>query len=503
MREEDALLFRHVSADRGVLYRQILDVFASARRQFRLQLRPDDVLAEGAWNSHPPSPEDLNQALSQLTSWGNLETQADMSRASSLSMFYRARLLYRLSKGGESVEASLDVFQQGMKRKAELQTVALDDIATSLQALVLLAKVSEPDVAKVHELLRDLMQRFEDLAENARGFMASVARGIELQHAETSAVIRYKKNFIDYIERFIGDFVRRSDSISRAVTELEPTMSSLLWQVAQREAFDAAPTEEGRAEVSPLRWKSWRDRWKGLRGWFLQTGNEPPQAELLRGRARSAIPQLLGAISTLNDRRSGRSDRSADFRTLAHWFASCEDDGQAHRLARAAFALNSARHFSLNPSSDDSVNASTPWASAPPLTIHPRLREYGEAIPRAPLGRIRDRSEDRARLQAYVTEETRQVEAARARLATKEPFRLSEVSTWGQQEFDLFLAILGDALANQRSENAVVECQTSDGLLRIRMEPLDESTRAVIDTPDGAFAGRDHILTIISADDTA
>ena len=30
------------------------------------------------------------------------------------------------------------------------------------------------------------------------------------------------------------------------------------------------------------------------------TGHEPPQAELLRARARSAIPQLLGAIAALN-----------------------------------------------------------------------------------------------------------------------------------------------------------------------------------------------------------
>lgn len=503
MREEEAALFRHVSADRGVLYRQILDVFASARRQFRLQLRPDDVLAEGTWDPGPPSQEELNQALAQLATWGNLETQADMSRASSLSMFYRARLLYRLSKGGEAVEASLGVFQQRMERRAELQTVALDDIATSLQALLLLAKHPEPDVAKVHELLRDLMQRFEDLAENARGFMASVARGIELQHAEIAAVIRYKKSFIDYIERFIGDFVRRSDSIGRAVMALEPAMNNLLWLVAQREAFDAAPNDEGRSGTSSLRWKSWRDRWKGLRGWFLHTGNEPPQAELLRGRARSAIPQLLGAISTLNERRSGRSDRSADFRMLAYWFANCEDDNQAHRLARAAFSLNPARHFSLNPSDDDSVSSSTSWASAPPLAIHPRLREYGEATPRAPLGRVRDRSEDRARLRTFVSEEARQVEAARVRLATSRPFRLSEVSAWEKQEFDLFLAILADALANQKSQDAVVECQTGDGLLRIRLEPLDQNTRAVIDTPNGSFSGRDHILTISPTEDTA
>jgi hypothetical protein len=39
--------------------------------------------------------------------WGNLESHPDTARVSSLSDFYRARFLYRLSQGGEAVEASL------------------------------------------------------------------------------------------------------------------------------------------------------------------------------------------------------------------------------------------------------------------------------------------------------------------------------------------------------------------------------------------------------------
>jgi uncharacterized protein (TIGR02677 family) len=92
---------------------------------------------------------------------------------------------------------------------------------------------------------------------------------------------------------------------------------------------------------------------------------------LLRARARSALPQLLGAIAALNERRSGRTDRSADFRVLAGWFAACVDDAQAHRLARAAFALNPARHFLINVAADHDLPASTRWADAPPLTLPP------------------------------------------------------------------------------------------------------------------------------------
>src|SRR3546814_10336646 len=104
------------------------------------------------------------------------------------------------------------------------------------------------------------------------------------------------------------------------------------------------------------------------RGWFLNTGHEPPQAEWRRARARAAIPQLLAAIAALNERRSGRSDRSADFRLLAGWFVACADDGAAHRLARAAFAVNPARPFSLGPDNAAAgLPASTSWADAPPL----------------------------------------------------------------------------------------------------------------------------------------
>lgn len=46
--EEHASLFSHVNADKARLYRSILSVFASARRQFRLSLRPDKILVEGA-----------------------------------------------------------------------------------------------------------------------------------------------------------------------------------------------------------------------------------------------------------------------------------------------------------------------------------------------------------------------------------------------------------------------------------------------------------------------
>lgn len=494
---DSAELFRHVSAEKASFYRCIMDVFAAAKRQYRLQLRPDEVLSEALWPDAPPRIEEVNSALTQLAAWGNLESHPDTARVSSLSDFYRARFLYRLSQGGEAVESALALFVQALQRRAELQTVALEDIASRLLALRALADETEPDSAKIHETLRDLVRVFEGLAENAQAFMAGVARSIELQQAEAGAVATYKRRLIDYLERFMGDLVRRSDTIAGLILALEPSIDAMLEQVAAREARDAAPGDAQNQVNSRNQYgEAWRERWKGLRGWFFRTGHEPSQAELLRARARSAIPQLLSAIAALNERRSGRSDRSADFRVLANWFAACADHGEAHRLARAAFALHPARHFSLNTDADAELPASTRWVDAPPLKIHPRLREYGEAAPRGPLPRVRDRTEARARLARELAEETLQVEAARKRLATGQPTRLSDLGELDIHAFGVFLGLLGEALTEQADPESTVERQTGDGLLHIHLKPLSAGSHAKIDTPYGTFSGRDHLITI-------
>ena len=117
---------------KSAAYRAILDVFAAAKRQYRLQLRPDEVLAEARWSGPPPRIEDVNVLLAQLAAWGNLKSQPDTARVSTLNDFYRARFLYRLSQNGGAVEAGLAVFFQTLQRRAELQSVALEDIADRL-----------------------------------------------------------------------------------------------------------------------------------------------------------------------------------------------------------------------------------------------------------------------------------------------------------------------------------------------------------------------------------
>ena len=95
-----------------------------------------------------------------------------------------------------------------------------------------------------------------------------------------------------------------------------------------------------------------------------------------------------------------------------------------------------------------------------------------------------------------LSEESGQVEAARQRLATGQPIKLSELGDLDTHAFSLFLSLLGEALAEQAHPDQTVERQTGDGLLQIRMEPLGADSRARISTSSGVFSGRAHLLTI-------
>jgi uncharacterized protein (TIGR02679 family) len=207
-----------------------------------LHLRPDEVQVEAEWQGAAPPLEEIQLALTQLAEWGNLESQPDTARVSSIEDFYRARFLYRLSVGGEAVESALTTFAQALKRRAELQTVALEDISTRLEALQALAAETVPDAAKVHEVLRDLVRVFEGLADNAQAFMAGVARTIELQQADVQAVLAYKQRLIRVTAlqgaRRDSAIARRSGCPEREAQRTQrPFSRSPRWEVAGRTVF--------------------------------------------------------------------------------------------------------------------------------------------------------------------------------------------------------------------------------------------------------------------------
>jgi hypothetical protein len=320
MHEQHHSAFEHLTVPNAALYRRIMATFVVAKRRFAVHLRPEDV--HEALGSDPPTDlATVAAALVRLEEWDNLRSDADTSRVTTVEDFHRARRLYQLTRRGEAVEEALAACDAALGRRGALQAVALTDIATQLRALLELAGAPAADPAKVHLLLRGLVDRFTDLAANAQAFMASLQRTINLHDADPDTFLAYKDRLIDYLERFVADLVTTGAEVAGLVGAVEQAgVDRLLDEVAWREAADAAPGagdgEDPRQAEFGCGRLVWRERWLGFRAWFVSGPGTPARpgccarrpGPRCRGCSRSSPRSTSGApAGRTGPRTSGRS----------------------------------------------------------------------------------------------------------------------------------------------------------------------------------------------------
>jgi uncharacterized protein (TIGR02677 family) len=498
----DAQPFTHLGVPNADQYRRLLQTFARAKERFIVHLRPEDVAAELQVEADEP----LTEALDQLVRWGNLRADIDTSRVTSVEDFHRKRSLYQLTSAGQAAEQAIAFYEEAIGRRGQLQSVALADIAAQLRALLVLAGENDPDPAKVHLLLLSVAERFSSLADNAQAFMSALRRAIDFSDGDVDGFVAYKERLIDYINRFIADLANSGAQIALLLADLEAAgHERLLAVAARREAADAVPegadAADSLAQAQGQALDAWRNRWRGLDDWFTsRDAGHPSQARLLRQAAVTAIKQLIDAVGLLNERRSGRSDRSADFTTLARWFAEAPDDEAAHRLWRAAFGLSPARHLSVTGDTAqewEGLPAGAPWREAPPIRISPQLRKAGTYERRGKPSQVKDRSAARDLLRARADAEAGQTAEARRRLRTSGPTLLSELDVLDPRSFRLFLSLLGDALAARAPGDTEVTTVTNDGSMQVRLRLVPDGGVATIKTEDGVLTGPEHVIEIM------
>ncbi len=229
MTSADYSPFAHLTTPNAPLYRQVMRAFLVAKERFAVHLRPEDVYAVLDAGSRPADLEPVTQALDKLVEWGNLRADPDHARVTAVEDFYRRRFIYQLTRAGEAAEAALGTYDEVLGRRGELQAVALHDIVTQLRALLVIAAEDEPDPAKTYVALSVLTARFTDLADNARAFMGSLQRTIDLHDIEVEAFLAYKDRLIQYLERFIQDLITLGGRIALLIGELEEQGWSRSW----------------------------------------------------------------------------------------------------------------------------------------------------------------------------------------------------------------------------------------------------------------------------------
>ena len=149
--------FSYLTVDKAAVYRAIIQVFADAKAEFTLHLRPAQVRESLVAHDLVLEADEVEAALQQLEAWGNLQSYQDRSDAPSLIEFYRKSLLYQMTAAGEAAYASTLTFAERLQQQAKLDARALDRIGEGAGQLERLARNIRNNLSTVDDQATSLL----------------------------------------------------------------------------------------------------------------------------------------------------------------------------------------------------------------------------------------------------------------------------------------------------------------------------------------------------------
>jgi uncharacterized protein (TIGR02677 family) len=488
--------FSYLTADKAGLYRAVVNVFAQAKAEFELHMRPAQVKSRLGDSGNDYETAQVEAALQQLEAWGNLQSYQDRADVASLADFYRKSLLYQMTAAGEAAHASTLTFAERLQQQAKLDARALERIAERAGQLENLArqlrqKPGDVDSIIVLTTVRSICEDTDELTSRAQSFFRWLHEQTESGRTDLQAFLTYKERLIEYLQQFVGELITRGSTIAKRLNSVSDAEYSELARLTAEEQLGdpRVGEEESHEQRIDVARRKWLQQLIGLRGWFSRSGGNVAQLEQLRAAARNAIPRLLQLAAQMNERQSGRSDRVADLYSLAGRFLACRDDAQAHRLYRAAFALAPARHLrvdqqTIDARDQDPISADTRWQDAEPVEFSPQLRKTGRESGAAPNRRVVDRTKQRAAAARRLATEAGRIDSSRETLIALGRRRLSEISELDADAFHLMMELIELCVPREAINPSAIDqfereatATSRDGSVRIVVQPVDDGRR--------------------------
>jgi uncharacterized protein (TIGR02677 family) len=498
-------VLRYATVDEAPTYRRIMRVLYLEHQAFGLRLRPAQI-ADRLRERYTLSlePDWLDERLTALKSWGALARDHDASHATSAAEWRRNRYTYDVTPAGRLTEellAQLDALGEEIGR---LDGTRLPSIRDALATLVRELRAPTPDGAQLRVLFERLLAEIEALHTGALAFMRSLSdlmRTVEQVGEEEFE--RGKGALLEHLQGFKRSRQLHSAEIIALLDEVEGAGSAqLVARIVDAEQFVALPGGATVAEQQARRRAELRERWNGLRAWFVGDADRGSPWRTLNDQVVGAIRAVLAIAERLIERRSARVDRA---RVLLHVAGRVQAarPGEATAWLRAAFGLRSPRHVGV-PEADPEQLAErgrTTWLEAPPAPVVAYLRTPGARTPGTGRGaHVRDLSEGRRRFEERRAAERRELDALLARLGARGRVRLSTLERVDANEFRHLLAWIGRAYESPASGDGARRAASTDGRVTIALRaPADPRTqRARLHAPHGTLDLPDFELEVLN-----
>lgn len=467
---------KYLNVENTDRYRPIIRLFYLKYEKLKYWMYQEEVyeeLKEDPYFSEY-TPEQCQQDLSALTSWGNLVTIQDTRKVTTIEEFKNKKFRYQLSEAAVEIEQMVIRIENLFIEGSSLEPTLLERLRINLGKF---GGMALEEGEKLYGWWNDLNNDFIRLNQNYQDYMRELNSVKAEEMMKTKEFLVFKDRLIEYLRSFVKSLQINVTAIEQQLRNMdEEVVKSVLEKVTAYEL--SIPRMDVEIDEQMI-YDKMKGRWESISEWFSGKDGVESEAGKVFDTTNEIIRKITRYATRISEMSNQGSNRREEYKKLAEMFGKCRDIKEAHRLSAVVFGIEKPLHLKGELRRDtDSINSGV-YEEAPHIvTVTPRVRTYREKAKRSG---IVDRSKEKEEMRLLMI-----------RRLEEERMLLKSYIHDGKLEFaslpviephvrDVFLLWLSKALERKNHR-----AKTEDGQVYY-IEQADVKEYCTLECTDGTF----------------
>ena len=467
---------KYLNVENTDRYRPIIRLFYLKYEKLKYWMYQEEVyeeLKEDPYFSEY-TPEQCQQDLSALTSWGNLVTIQDTRKVTTIEEFKNKKFRYQLSEAAVEIERMVIRIENLFIEGSSLEPTLLERLRINLGKF---GGMALEEGEKLYGWWNDLNNDFIRLNQNYQDYMRELNSVKAEEMMKTKEFLVFKDRLIEYLRSFVKSLQINVTAIEQQLRNMdEEVVKSVLEKVTAYEL--SIPRMDVEIDEQMI-YDKMKGRWESISEWFSGKDGVESEAGKVFDTTNEIIRKITRYATRISEMSNQGSNRREEYKKLAEMFGKCRDIKEAHRLSAVVFGIEKPLHLKGELRRDtDSINSGV-YEEAPYIvTVTPRVRTYREKAKRSG---IVDRSKEKEEMRLLMI-----------RRLEEERMLLKSYIHDGKLEFaslpviephvrDVFLLWLSKALERKNHR-----AKTEDGQVYY-IEQADVKEYCTLECTDGTF----------------
>lgn len=467
---------KYLNVENTDRYRPIIRLFYLKYEKLKYWMYQEEVyeeLKEDPYFSEY-TPEQCQQDLSALTSWGNLVTIQDTRKVTTIEEFKNKKFRYQLSEAAVEIERMVIRIENLFIEGSSLEPTLLERLRINLGKF---GGMALEEGEKLYGWWNDLNNDFIRLNQNYQDYMRELNSVKAEEMMKTKEFLVFKDRLIEYLRSFVKSLQINVTAIEQQLRNMdEEVVKSVLEKVTAYEL--SIPRMDVEIDEQMI-YDKMKGRWESISEWFSGKDGVESEAGKVFDTTNEIIRKITRYATRISEMSNQGSNRREEYKKLAEMFGKCRDIKEAHRLSAVVFGIEKPLHLKGELRRDtDSINSGV-YEEAPHIvTVTPRVRTYREKAKRSG---IVDRSKEKEEMRLLMI-----------RRLEEERMLLKSYIHDGKLEFaslpviephvrDVFLLWLSKALERKNHRE-----KTEDGQVYY-IEQADVKEYCTLECTDGTF----------------